>query len=117
MNLARTRRMGGALVCATVLILLSTLTASAGTPAPALEGVVNINQASPKELALLPGIGLKKAERIVAYRSRRPFKRSVELARVRGIGLKTVRALKPFLRVEGPTTLSRPSMKRTGGST
>ena len=72
-----------------------------------LSGQVNLNTAPAGQLALLPGIGLKRAARIVTYRARRAFKRPVELARVRGIGLKTVRKLKPFLRVKGPSTLKR----------
>ncbi len=70
-----------------------------------LTGQININEAPAKQLALLPGIGATKAKRIVTYRSKRRFKKTVELARVRGIGLKTVRKLKPFLRIQGPSTL------------
>lgn len=70
-------------------------------------GVVNLNEAEVKQLILLPGIGAAKAKRIVTYRAKRRFKRAVELARVRGIGLKTVRKLKPFLTISGPSTLKR----------
>ena len=72
------------------------------------EGVININEASVDQLRLLPGIGLTKAERIMAYRSRRPFRRVYQLMRVKGIGAKTVRKLRRWLRVKGPTTLVRP---------
>ena len=72
-----------------------------------LSGQVNLNTAPVEQLALLPGIGLKRAARIVTYRAKRAFKRPVELARIRGIGLKTVRKLKPFLSVQGPSTLKR----------
>ena len=85
--------------------------APGATAAPTLDGVVNINQASATELALLPGIGASKAGRIVLYRAKRPFKKAVELARVKGIGLKTVRKLKSYLRVEGRTTLKRSATK------
>lgn len=76
-------------------------------PVPA-QGVININTASEKELGWLPSIGPSRAARVVAYRAKRPFKKVTWLARVRGIGLKTVRRLKPWLRVSGETTLKGP---------
>lgn len=65
---------------------------------------VELNSASVDELCLLPGIGPKKAAAIVAYRERRPFTRVTQLLRVRGIGRKTLRRLKPFVFV-APRTL------------
>ncbi len=76
-------------------------------PATTAAGVVNINTAGLAELMRLPRVGPSLAERIVEYRSRTPFKRTVELARVKGIGLKTVRRLGPWLTIAGPTTLAR----------
>ena len=54
--------------------------------------VVNINQASAQELAkTLDGIGLKKAEAIVNYRSNHgPFKSIEQLAEVKGVGVATI---------------------------
>lgn len=78
--------------------------ALAASSAGTATGVVNINTGTAAELAWLPGIGPSRAERIVAHRAKRPFKKVVELARVKGIGLKTVRKLKAFLTVSGPTT-------------
>jgi competence protein ComEA len=72
-----------------------------------LMGVVNINDAPTEKLVLLPAIGPARAARIVRYRKKRRFKRTIELARVRGIGLRTVRRLKPYLSVKGATTLRR----------
>lgn len=69
-------------------------------------GVVNLNTATVDQLKLLPAIGVKRAQRIVSFRQLKPFRRVVELARVKGIGMKTVRKLKLYLAVEGPTTLS-----------
>jgi competence protein ComEA len=71
-------------------------------------GVLNLNSATVDQLCWLPNIGPGKAARIVSHRERRPFKRVVELARVKGIGLKTVRKLRPWLTVGGPTTLTGP---------
>lgn len=93
-------------ILAALLLAVPSGAALADAPAPAPDQVVNINTATPLQLAFLPGIGPSRAERIVAYREKRPFKDAVELARVKGIGLKTVRKLKAWIRVSGPTTLA-----------
>jgi competence protein ComEA len=86
--------------------LLFTVAAAAAraAPRPALEGLVNINLASADELQLLPGIGPAKAQRVIDYRQAHPFRTIEELARVKGIGPKTVRKLRPYLTVRGATT-------------
>lgn len=100
------------------LLAFSALTVTAGaSAAPTPDGTININEASAEQLSWLPGIGKSKAERIVAYRTKRPFKTVEQLARVKGIGLKTVRKLKPMLRVKGPTTLAKPAKKKRARST
>jgi competence protein ComEA len=55
---------------------------------------VDLNHADAKTLAeSLQGIGLVKAEAIVAYRTRHgPFRSVDELARVKGIGIHTIDA-------------------------
>lgn len=68
-------------------------------------GVVNLNEATVAQLDLLPGVGAKAAQRIVAWRQKRAFKRIEELVRVKGFGKKQFLRLKPHLTVEGPTTL------------
>jgi competence protein ComEA len=75
----------------------------AGAPA-ALVGVVNINTASTDELELLPGVGPARARLIVEYRGKHPFRTVEELARIKGIGPRTVRRLRANLVVHGPTT-------------
>jgi competence protein ComEA len=68
---------------------------------------VNINQASGPELARLPRVGAKLAERIVAHRTQHgPFKRIEDLMEVKGVGEKMFAGLKPYLAVSGPTTLT-----------
>ena len=89
---------------ALVLAAVSTV-AMAQTPvAPA--GVVNINTADAAQLVLLPRIGEKAAERIIAYRTEHgPFKKTSDLMQVKGIGAKTFELLSPHIAVEGKTTL------------
>ena len=53
-------------------------------------GAVDINSANKKELIGLSGIGAKKAEAILEYRKAHCFKTADELAKVKGIGKKTV---------------------------
>ena len=78
--------------------------AVASSPAPSEKGAtqLDINRASVEELCSLPGIGRKKAETIVEYRRKRPFTRLTQLLRVKGIGKKTLKRLKPLLRVDRP---------------
>lgn len=90
----------------TLVLPLAFARGQARAEAPPPQGVVNINSARAEELMLLPRIGEGKAQRIIEYRSKTPFKSVNELARVKGIGLRTLRLLKPWLRTEGPTTLT-----------
>ncbi len=71
-----------------------------------INGVVNINTATVEQLMLLPRVGESKAQRILDFRQKTPFKTVNELGRVKGFGLKTLRLLKPLLRIDGPTTLT-----------
>jgi competence protein ComEA len=70
----------------------------------AVDGVVNLNTAEVSVLGLLPGVGPAKATQIVVYRKRHPFRTVDELVRIKGIGRKMVRRLRPHLAVSGPTT-------------
>jgi competence protein ComEA len=90
---------------------------NANAPAPAKK--VNINTASSTELAYLPRIGARVAERIVERRKEKPFARPEELMEVKGIGEKLFLSLKPYVSITGPTTLdakvrlsSSPSSRR-----
>ena len=61
---------------------------------------VNINTASKKERAALPGLGEVLAQRIIDYRSANgPFKSVNDLVKVKGIGEKTLAKLKPYATV------------------
>ena len=87
-----------------VMLLLFLLSAPAWA-GKRLVGHVNINQASVASLSLLPGIGPKRAEAIIKLRQKRPFRRAVQLRRVRGIGRRTLMKMLPYIRLQGPTDL------------
>ena len=61
------------------------------------DSLVNINTASQTELEQLPGIGPALAERIV---SSRPFAKTDDIRKVKGIGDKTFNLLAPLIRAE-----------------
>lgn len=59
---------------------------------------IDLNQAGRAEFALLPGIGEAKARRIVELRTRLGrFRQHEELLQVKGIGPKTMAAMRPYL--------------------
>jgi len=63
-------------------------------------GKININTASVAKLSELPGIGPKKAERIIAYRKKYGrFRRIQEIMKVKGIGEKTFKKFSGRIRV------------------
>lgn len=84
--------------------------ARTAAPAPAEPrvgaGVVNLNEAAPEQLALLPGVGPSRAAAIVNFRKQHPFKHLEDLQRIKGIGKKTFVRLRPLLSLSGPTTLT-----------
>ena len=96
---------------ATMILLIASLTTAAFADEAAsrssVAGVVNINTADATQLAYLPGIGAKAAQRIVEYREQHgPFAKTTDLMQVKGIGDKSFERLSAYLVVEGKTTLS-----------
>ena len=99
-----------------ILVLFSTLSMAAmpeSAPAASNEsssspaGVVNINTADAAQLALLPRIGEKTAQRIIDYRTEHgPFAKTSDLMQVKGIGDKSFQNLSSYLTVSGKTTLT-----------
>lgn len=85
-----TKGLGAALVAAMLL-----------APA-AVAGPVNVNTADAKTLAReLDGVGMAKAEAIVAYRQKNgPFRTAEDLVKVKGLGKKTIEQNRPNLRFE-----------------
>ena len=90
-----------------LLGMLALLTSEARAEKATLEGVVNLNSASPEELRLIPGVGPARVRNILAYRRAHPFRTVDELARIKGIGRKTVRQWRQHLAVGGPSTAQR----------
>lgn len=60
---------------------------------------ININKASASDLESVPGIGPAMAQRIIEHRRTRPFKSVEDLLDVKGIGLKTLEKLRPYISV------------------
>jgi competence protein ComEA len=89
------------------LVLASCAAYAADVTAPAGGGKkVNINQASVEQIAQLPRVGAKAAQRIVDFRKARgPFARIEDVMEVKGFGEKRFEQLKPYLAVSGATTL------------
>lgn len=67
------------------------------------DGRIVLNLATPTELTALPGIGQKKAEAIVALRTKlKGFRKLSDLLRVKGIGVKSLKKLEPKLVLDVP---------------
>lgn len=79
------------------LLLLLLPPSARATPTRTSTVVVDLNHASLERLQTLPGVGPARAKAIVARRERRPFRRVRELLRIKGIGKKTLRRLRPRL--------------------
>ncbi len=102
---------GAFAACVLSLMLVaasSTQAAKPDTTPPSLEGVVNLNTASPEELQLIPGVGEVRAAAIVAKRKERGgFKRVDELLDIKGIGSSMLERMRPFVTLSGKTTARR----------
>ena len=100
----RSFHQGRALLRALIFaVALAAAPALAGT----LSGELNVNTASVEELTLLPGVGEKLAARIIKLRERRDgFQQVDDLLGVRGIGEKNFARMRPFVVVEGESTLA-----------
>lgn len=69
-------------------------------PASSLEKV-NLNSASAERIETLPGVGPKLAQEIVRHREERgPFQKTEDLLRIKGIGLKKLKQIEPYITIE-----------------
>ena len=63
-------------------------------------GQININTAGVDQLSKLPGIGKKKAERIISFRKKHGrFRKTRDIMKVKGIGEKTYKKFSGKIRV------------------
>jgi competence protein ComEA len=75
-------------------------TATATATAP-----VNLNTATAEQLATIPGVGPRMAERIIDYRQKNGgFKKVEDLMNVSGVGEKSFLKMKPLITVTAPRT-------------
>jgi competence protein ComEA len=97
-----------------LVVALAAALAGQALAAPAAEAdKVNVNTASLQELQLLPRVGPSLAQRIVEFREANgPFKAPEELMRVRGVGERTFELLKPYVTLNGSTTLKKKATTR-----
>ncbi len=72
----------------------------AGRKATARPSRSNVNTASAEELERLPHIGPTLSARIIQAREQRPFQSVEELRHVKGIGVKILEELRPFVKVD-----------------
>jgi len=71
---------------------------------------VNINTATKDELVSLKGVGAKRAQAIIDYRTKNgPFKTVDDLEKVPGIGPGIMKQIKSQISVSGPTTVDKPA--------
>lgn len=88
--------------CAAVICLIAATPQASFAqqePPPATpKSTINLNTATIDQLASLPGVGPKTAERILEYRTKNGgFKKIEELMNVKGIGEKSFLKIKPLV--------------------
>ena len=87
-------------------ILIATVCVNAFA-ADAATGVVNINTADAAQLSLLPRVGSAAAQRVIDYRNQHgPFQKLTDLMQVKGFGDKTFERVRPYITLDGKTTLT-----------
>lgn len=91
-------------LAALALCLACALPAFAATP-------VNVNKADAQAIAnALDGVGLAKAQAIVAYRKAHgPFKTVDDVGNVKGVGAKTIARNRDAIRLSGNTPAAAPA--------
>jgi competence protein ComEA len=94
------------LLAAIAAIALSASPSSAQGKAPAPKPTataaapINLNTATAEQLATIPGVGPKMAERIIDYRQKNGgFKKIEDLMNVSGVGEKSFLKMKPLITV------------------
>lgn len=97
----KTKRVCLCLVACLLLVVWTSPVAHAQSAVQEKSKGVNINTASVEELAQLPRIGEKMAQRIVEYRQKNgSFKTTEDLKAVQGIGDKNFEEIRPLITVK-----------------
>lgn len=78
-----------------------------------LNGTININTADLAHIVLLPGIGKAKAKAIIDARTLKVFNSVNDLMKVKGIGKKLIKKIRPYAVVNGKTTMVIKKTKRS----
>lgn len=83
-------------------------------PMVASAGPVNVNTADAETISEeLKGIGMTKAQAIVAYREANgPFKSADDLVLVKGIGERTLQAIRADVRLKDEAAAAKPAKKQ-----
>jgi competence protein ComEA len=75
---------------------------------------LSLNHATQQDLRTIPKLRKQIAARIVAYRNKHgAFRQLDELLHIKGIGPKTLRALRPYLTLIDPSDRTRHRKKET----
>jgi len=93
---------------AAIALSATALSAQSKAPAPKTTATaaapVNLNTATAEQLATIPGVGPKMAERIIDYRQKNGgFKKVEDLMNVSGVGEKSFLKMKPLITVGTPS--------------
>ena len=95
------------LITILVAAAIGTAAIAGEVPASTPAGVVNINTADASQIAMLPRVGLKAAQRVIDYRTEHgAFKKATDLMQVKGFGDKTFERLSAYIALDGKTTLT-----------
>ncbi len=88
--------------------LLAAAPALAATKALSPGERIDLNRAAVTELMRLPGVGEKRAQAIVAHRTKQPFRRPEDVLAVKGLGRAWFAKVKGSLQVGGAPTSGAP---------
>ena len=97
---------------AVALALLAASPALAAKKALPASERIDLNRASVSELMRLPGVGEKKAQAIVAHRSKQPFRKPDDVLAVKGLGPAWFAKVKGNLVTGGATAAVTAQAKR-----